>query len=100
MSDNSRERYQFPTTLSNQERWFGLPADEAIPCIPQALLAVLYQPYIFFPTLLLTFFTIRRLKKGKGSSYLLGVIYWFLPKGVSDMFIRSLPASYLRYWVS
>ncbi|EQA15442.1 type IV conjugative transfer system protein TraL [Glaesserella parasuis] len=100
MSGNSREKYRFPTTLSAPERWFGLPTDEAIICVPQALLAALYQPYVFFPTLFISFFLIRRLKNGKGSSYLLGVMYWFLPQSVSALFIRALPASYLRYWVS
>lgn len=100
MSDNSREKYQFPTTLSQQERWIGLPADEAIIFIPQFLLAVLYQPFIFFPTLLFSFFLIRWLKKGRGSSYLLSLMYWFLPNFVSNILSLSLPASYLRYWVS
>ena len=40
MNDNSRKRYQFPATLSNQERWFGLTIDEAIIFIPQVLLMV------------------------------------------------------------
>ena len=74
MNDNSRKRYQFPATLSNQERWFGLTIDEAIILIPQGFLMVFYSPYVFAITLLVSFFTIRHLKKGKGSSYLLCVM--------------------------
>lgn len=100
MNDNSRKRYQFPATLSNQERWFGLTIDEAIILIPQGFLMVFYSPYVFAITLLISFFTIRHLKKGKGSSYLLCVMYWFLPRSVTVSFITALPPSHLRYWVS
>lgn len=100
MNDDSRKRYRFPTTLSNQERWFGLTIDEAIIFIPQGFLMIFYSPYVFSITLLISFFTIRRLKKGKGSSYLLCVMYWFLPRTITVSFIAALPPSYIRYWVS
>lgn len=100
MNSDSRKRYQFPATLSNQERWLGLTIDEAVIFIPQAILMVFYNPYLFSITLLISFFSIRRLKKGKGSSYLLCVMYWFLPRSVTALFISALPPSYFRYWVS
>ncbi|GJI56953.1 conjugal transfer protein TraL [Rodentibacter sp. JRC1] len=100
MNDNSRKRYQFPATLSNQGRLFGLTIDEAVILIPQSLLMVFYNPYVFAITLLISFFTIRHLKKGKGSSYLLCLMYWFLPKSVTASFITALPSSHIRYWIS
>lgn len=100
MDSQRSENYKFPATLSNQERWFGLPTDEAIIFIPLILGAVFYSPYIFGPTLLGAFIGIRKLKNGKGSSYLIRLIYWFLPKSISKIFLLALPPSYFRYWIS
>lgn len=100
MNDNSRNKYRFPTMLSNQTRFLGLPLDEAILFVPQGLLLVFYNFYVFSITLIVSFFVIRRLKKGKGSSYLLCVMYWFLPRSVTAFFITALPPSHLRYWIS
>lgn len=100
MDNKSREKYVFPSTLSNQERWFGLPMDEAIIYIPLALLAIFSSPFIFGLTLIIAFALIRKLKRGKGSSYLLSLLYWFLPRSISSLFLWALPPSYYRYWIS
>ncbi|HDX1172885.1 TPA: type IV conjugative transfer system protein TraL [Pasteurella multocida] len=98
--DSQRNKYLFPSTLSNQMRWFGLPVDEAIIYIPVGLLAVFSSMYIFAPTLLILFILIRKMKRGKGSSYILCLMYWFLPHSVSNAFLYSLPPSYRRYWIN
>lgn len=100
MDSGSREKYKFPATLSNQSRWFGLPIDEAIIYIPLVLLTIFSSPYVFGPTLFFLFITIRRLKNGRGSSYLISLMYWFLPRTVANTFIWALPPSHNRYWVS
>lgn len=100
MDERARDKYKFPATLSEQQRWFGLPIDEAILYIPLGLLAVFSSPFVFGLTLLLVFALIRKLKHGKGSSYLLSLLYWFLPQTASALFIWALPPSYKRYWVS
>ncbi|MGX2956910.1 type IV conjugative transfer system protein TraL [Ursidibacter arcticus] len=100
MDNKSREKYFFPETLSNQQRWFGLPLDEAIIYIPLALLAIFSSHLIFGLTLVASFATIRKLKRGKGSSYLLNLLYWFLPRSISNLFLWALPPSYYRYWIS
>lgn len=97
--DGKKIRYIFPSTLSNEKRWFGLPTDEFCIYLPLILATIFSSPFIYFPILAVLFFLIRKLKKGKGSSYLLNLMYWFLPKIVMDFFIRALPASYLRFWV-
>lgn len=43
---------------------------------------------------------VRRLKKGNPPNYLFLLMYWYLPHGFSRFFIRELPASHQRYWVS
>lgn len=100
MDERFREKYAFPVTLSNQQRWFGLPTDEAIIYIPLGLLAIFSSLLIFGLTLLGVFIVITKLKRGKGSSYLLRVMYWFLPHGISSLFFMALPPSYKRYWIS
>lgn len=100
MDERNREKYQFPVTLSNQQRWFGLPLDELIVYLPIAVLAVFSSVLIFGLTLVFVFALIRKLKQGKGSSYLLSLLYWFLPHSISSLFLWALPPSYKRYWVS
>ncbi|EGT3611237.1 type IV conjugative transfer system protein TraL [Morganella morganii] len=98
--DGKEKRYIFPSTLSNQRRWMGLPIDEFCVYVPLAAATVFSSLFIYGPILAVAIITVKRLKRGKGSSYLLNLVYWFLPKSVADFFIRSLPASHLRYWIS
>lgn len=98
--DGKEVRYIFPSTLSNQRRWMGLPVDEFCVYFPLAGGAVFSSLYIYAPMLIIAIIVIKRLKRGRGSSYLINLMYWFLPKSLSDFFIRALPASHLRYWIS
>ncbi|TNH04038.1 type IV conjugative transfer system protein TraL [Testudinibacter sp. TR-2022] len=100
MDSQARDKYQFPATLSNGSRWFGLPIDEAVIFIPLVLLSVFSSLYIFAPTLLVVYISVKKLKRGKGASYILNLMYWFLPRAMSDTFMREIPPSYLRYWIS
>ena len=43
---------------------------------------------------------VRRLKKGNSPSYLLVLMYWYLPHGFTRLFIKNLPESHKRYWIS
>lgn len=100
MDNNSRDKYFFPETLSNQQRWFGLPLDELIIYLPFALGAIFSSHILFGLTLIALFALIRSLKRGKGSSYVLSLMYWFLPTGISRFFLWALPPSHFRYWIS
>lgn len=98
--DGKKNRYIFPSTLSNPKRVMGLPIDEFCIYIPLALAAIFANLFLFTPILALAYISVRKLKSGKGSSYLINLMYWFLPKTMADFFIRHLPASYKRYWIS
>ncbi|PHM59551.1 type IV conjugative transfer system protein TraL [Xenorhabdus ishibashii] len=98
--DGKENRYLFPSTLTNQRRVMGLPIDEFCIYIPLALAGIFSNLFLYFPILAMAYISIRKLKKGKGSCYLLNLVYWFLPKTMADFFIRALPASYKRYWIS
>ncbi|RRF57871.1 hypothetical protein EAO11_26240 [Klebsiella pneumoniae] len=39
-------------------------------------------------------------EKGKGSSFLLNLAYWFLPTTLMRFFISVLPESYKRHWIA
>ncbi|MBP1038936.1 type IV conjugative transfer system protein TraL [Serratia fonticola] len=95
-----RNRYEFPATFSDQKRYVGLPLDELIIYVPLGLLAIFINAWIFSPTLGAAVIGIRYLKKGKGSSYLLNLAYWFLPTTLMRFFISVLPESFKRHWVA
>ena len=98
--DGKKNRYVFPSTLSEQWRVMGLPIDEFIIYIPLILAVIFVSLYIYLPILVVSYVSIKKLKNGKGSSYLIHLVYWFLPKSVTDYFLGGLPASYYRYWIS
>lgn len=95
-----RNRYEFPATLSDEKRYVGLPLDELVVCLPLALLAIFANMWIFGPTLAAAYIGMRHLKKGKGSSYLINLAYWFLPTTLMRFFISVLPESFKRHWVA
>lgn len=97
---NRPERYQFPLTLSNQRRICGLPLDELVLYVPLAICAIFINSWIFAPALAGAIIGIRRLKRGRGSSYLLSLSYWLLPTPVMRFFITALPDSFKRYWIA
>jgi type IV conjugative transfer system protein TraL len=43
---------------------------------------------------------VRKILKGNPPSYLLVLMYWFFPHAVTKYFIRDLPPSHKRYWIS
>ena len=43
---------------------------------------------------------VRRLKKGNAPNFLLVLMYWYLPHTFTKHFIKNLPESHRRYWVS
>jgi conjugal transfer pilus assembly protein TraL len=43
---------------------------------------------------------VQKMMKGNSPSYLLVLMYWHFPHAITKYFIRNLPASHKRYWVS
>lgn len=80
--ENKLKKYRFPETLTNQSRWFGLPLDELIPAAICIGWGITTSKYLFgIGAAVLVYFGIKKLKKGRGSSWLRDLIYpdQFLP---------------------
>lgn len=43
---------------------------------------------------------VRKMKKGNPPSYLLMLMYWYFPHFLTKHFLKELPPSHQRYWVS
>ncbi|HBU1474084.1 TPA: type IV conjugative transfer system protein TraL, partial [Klebsiella pneumoniae] len=80
MTGDELKRYRFPETLTNQSRWFGLYLDELIPAVICLGWGFWTSKFIFgIASAVLVFWGIKKLKKGRGSSWLRDLIYWYLP---------------------
>ncbi len=74
--ENKLKKYRFPETLTNQSRWFGLPLDELIPAAICIGWGITTSKYLFgIGAAVLVYFGIKKLKKGRGSSWLRDLIY-------------------------
>lgn len=74
------DKYYFPETLNQQERYFGLPLDELLVIAPLVIFGVLNDMAIELTVVAgLLWLLVRYLKKGQGSYWLLNFCYWHLP---------------------
>ncbi|EPJ0597099.1 type IV conjugative transfer system protein TraL [Enterobacter roggenkampii] len=100
MADDSLKKYRFPETLTNQSRWFGLPVDELIPaavCIGWGFWTQHYIPGII--AAVLAYLAIKKLKKGRGSSWLRDLVYWYMPTALLRGIFHDVPDSCNRQWI-
>ncbi len=97
--ENKLKKYRFPETLTNQSRWFGLPLDELIP--QQSVLAGVSQHRNICSVLVQRFWFISGLKteKGRGSSWLRDLIYWYMPTALLRGIFHNVPDSCFRQWI-
>ena len=64
--NGEEDKYYFPETLNQQERYFGLPLDELLITAPLVILGVLNNMAIELTVVAaLLWITVRYLKKGK-----------------------------------
>ena len=100
MADESLKKYRFPETLTNQSRWFGLPVDELITdivCMGWGFLTKHYIPGII--AAVLAYLGIKKLKKGRGSSWLRDLVYWYMPTSLLRGIFHDVPDSCYRQWI-
>ncbi|HDR2836122.1 TPA: type IV conjugative transfer system protein TraL [Enterobacter mori] len=100
MADGSLKKYRFPETLTNQSRWFGLPVDELIPaiiCLGWGFWTQHYIPGII--AAVLAYLGIKKLKKGRGSSWLRDLVYWYMPTSLLRGIFHDVPDSCYRQWI-
>ena len=75
MTGDELKKYRFPETLTNSKFIFGMAAAA------------------------LVFWGIKKLKKGRGSSWLRDLIYWYLPTSLLKGFFHDVPDSCFRQWI-
>lgn len=93
------DKYYFPETLNQQERYFGLPLDEIIIVAPLVILGVLNNMSTELSIIAgLLWASVRYLKKGQGSYWLLNFCYWHLPSLLFKITFRKIPDSSFRHW--
>jgi conjugal transfer pilus assembly protein TraL len=100
MSESDLKRYRFPETLTNQSRWFGLFLDELIPaavCIGWGLWTS--KQLFGLVAAVLVFWGVKKLKKGRGSTWLRDLIYWYMPTSVLKGIFHTIPDSCFRQWI-
>ena len=97
--DGENDKYLFPETLNEQNRYFGLPFDELIVVAPLNLIGILYNMSITLGIVSATLWLlVRYLKKGQGSYWLLNFCYWHLPSLLFKVTFRQIPDSSFRHW--
>ena len=90
--ENKLKKYRFPETLTNQSRYFGLPLDELIPAAICVGWGITTSKYLFgIGAAVLVYFGIKKLKKGRGSSWLRDMIYWYMPTACCAVFFIMFP---------
>ncbi len=93
------DKYYFPETLNQQERYFGLPLDEIIIVAPLVILGVLNNMSTELSIIAgLLWASVRYMKKGQGSYWLLNFCYWHLPSLLFKITFRKIPDSSFRHW--
>jgi len=93
------DKYYFPETLNQQDRYLGLPLDELIIVAPLILLGVLNDMSTELTIIAgLLWALVRYLKKGQGSYWLLNFCYWYLPTLLFKIAFRQIPDSSFRHW--
>ncbi|KTD66464.1 Type IV conjugative transfer system protein TraL, proteobacteria [Legionella santicrucis] len=89
--------------LDEPKRILGLTLDDCIIggfFIFLAMLSSLKVKIIlFFVGVGLRMF-VRKMKKGNPPSYLLLMMYWYFPHSLTKHFLKGLPPSHQRYWIS
>ncbi|CNI65407.1 MULTISPECIES: type IV conjugative transfer system protein TraL [Yersiniaceae] len=100
MEGDELKKYRFPKTLKNQDRWFGFYLDELIP-VGVCLAWSLYTGKFLFGIAagVLIFFCIKKLKKGRGSTWLRDLAYWYLPTSLLKGIFNAVPESCFRQWI-
>ncbi len=75
------DKYNFPETMNQQDRYLGLPIDELIVTAPLIALGVLNNLSVELGVIAgILWFIVRYLKKGQGS-------YWLLKEGANKFLI-------------
>lgn len=99
MNDDSL--YQILRHLDEPTRYIGLTLDDCIIGGMTIVLVMFSSSKILFVLVGIGIRAwVRRLKKGNPPNYLFLLMYWHLPHACTRLFLKNLPKSHQRYWIS
>lgn len=98
---NDEAMYHILSHLDEPTRYIGLTLDDCIIGGLTVLLVMFSSSKILLALIGIGIRAwVRHLKKGNPPNYLLLLMYWNLPHKVTRIFLKSLPKSHQRYWIS
>ncbi|KUW85706.1 type IV conjugative transfer system protein TraL [Escherichia coli] len=75
-------------------------ADELLPAAICIGWGITTSKYLFgIGAAVLVYFGIKKLKKGRGSSWLRDLIYWYMPTALLRGIFHNVPDSCFRQWI-
>lgn len=90
-----------PKTLDAQIRLLGLPLDEFIPAFFLAVFFFMLGKVLLSILLpVLSVILVKTMKQGQGSSWLINLCHWYLPKNIMMSVVRKTPPSQNREYIS
>ncbi len=68
--------------------------------LKQVMVNITTSKYLFgIGAAVLVYFGIKKLKKGRGSSWLRDLIYWYMPTALLRGIFHNVPDSCFRQWI-
>ena len=98
--ENKLKKYRFPETLTNQSRGGGRPRAALIPAANGIGGGVITSnSLVGIGAAGRGYFGLKKLKKGRGSSWLRDLIYWYMPTALLRGIFHNVPDSCFRQWI-
>ncbi|CAM3825875.1 type IV conjugative transfer system protein TraL [Rouxiella silvae] len=94
------DKFKFPETINEQTRIIGLPVDEMFLITTPILAGIgMNMGGQMCIVACLLWLLVRYLKRGKGTYYMVDMLYWYLPSFIFRIFYRVIPDSGNRHWI-
>jgi conjugal transfer pilus assembly protein TraL len=94
------ELFQFLRYLDEPKRFLGLTVDDCIIGGLTIFLVMFSRKFLIVLAGVAIRSVLRKMKKGNSPNYLLMLMYWYFPHAITKYFIKGLPPSHQRYWIS
>lgn len=99
--DNEQNFFKLPHYIDQGRIVMGMPLDEILPAA--CVFAVFAVAKYMMTGLIIgavIFFLLRNIKQGKGDNFLILILYWFAPAGMSKSIFKHTPSADKRYWLN
>ena len=95
-----QQRTRVSRFLNKPPTFGGFAYDEVIPgFIAFTICMLLDQRILGLGIFVGWVMLLRKLKKSKGSSYLLCLMYWYSPRSIGSLFFPQTPTADKRFWL-